>query len=256
MLLAEAFVPFFAYLNSLERSAETIRVYRSRLQNFQHYLEQKLNGPVFLEDVDTAIIENYLAYLKTDRHLAPASRAHMRHVLRSLFHYLELRRIIHINPASPLESVKIPSKERSYLSEFEAEQLINQIESPVVQTIVKTLWGTGLRISECLNLTLDAVDLENSCIHVLLGKGSKDRNVPIGKKLTRILQLYIDKQRPIVKSSRFFLTPRGYAVSAQKVNAALQEAARKLVRPRSVTAHILRHSYACPCIWKNPRSID
>ena len=244
MILSEAIPLFMDYLNSIERSAETMRVYRFRLLDFSRYLEQRFNGPVYLEDISTANLEDYLADLKTDRHLAPASRAHMRHVLRSFFHYAEQRKMVIDNPALPIEAVKIPQKERSYLSEFEVEQLIGQIETPLVQGICRTLYGTGLRISECLNLNVEDVDLDGKVIHVRNGKGAKDRNVPLGDKLTRLLGQYVNRQKIPIKSSFFFVTLRGKRVRAQTVNAELQVAVRRLGWDRLVTAHILRHSYA------------
>ncbi|MDI6880798.1 MAG: tyrosine-type recombinase/integrase, partial [Desulfitobacteriaceae bacterium] len=196
------------------------------------------------EDIATPQLEAYLAELKTQRHLAPASRAHMRHVLRSFFHYAIQRNLVNRNPALPIESVKIPQKERAYLSEQKAEALLSRIESPVLQVVCRTLYGTGLRISECLNLTLADVDLEVQVIHVHAGKGGKDRNVPLGDKLIRVLTRYLDQQRPHTHSDTFFVTQQGKALSPQKVNAALHEAAQRLGWPDSVTAHILRHSYA------------
>jgi len=248
MFFIEAFDPFIAYMESLERSAETIRVYRARLENFNRYIEQRFNGPVYLDDISTDMIEKFLIYLKTDRHLVAGSRAHILHVLRSFFRYAEQRKMVEINPTAVLKSVKVPQKERNYLSEFEVNQLIEKIDSPRQKLICRTLFGSGLRISECLNLTLDAVDFEKKCLHVRLGKGAKDRIVPLGEKLVYLLREYVTYERPHVSSERLFLSRRGYAVHRQSVNSALQTAARQLGWNAPVSAHILRHSYASQLI--------
>lgn len=124
------------------------------------------------------------------------------------------------------------------------EELLKVIEHPLINLVVRTLYNTGLRISECLDLTIDTVDLENKVIHVIAGKGNKDRIVPISDKLYAYLKSYVDTDRPTVETDNFFATAKTGKLSPQYVNLMLAIATKTLGWNKKVTCHILRHSFA------------
>ena len=127
------------------------------------------------------------------------------------------------NIAALLEPVKVKQKERDFLTEDEFEALADAIKHPVVKTVVQTLFYTGGRISEITSLKLDEVDLKERVIHIIEGKGGKDRDIPINDKLYKILQNYIENIRE-ADSDRFFALERTGKVSPTYVNRLINEA--------------------------------
>ena len=112
------------------------------------------------------------------------------------------------NVTARLEPIKCQQKERQYLSEEEVKLFVNAIQHDLARLVAQTLYYTGMRISECLNLQVDDVDLEENLIHIRHGKGNKDRFVPINSKLKELLVDYNENWR--VNSDYFFATNEEY----------------------------------------------
>lgn len=125
------------------------------------------------------------------------------------------------------------------------------IDHDLIQLVVLVLYLTGLRISECLSLTTDTVDLDQKVIHVVAGKGNKDRLIPISDKLLPLLQHYLEHERPDTDSNLFFCTKKTGKLSDVYVNRVLADAVKKLGWKKKVTAHILRHSFASQLVKKD-----
>jgi site-specific recombinase XerD len=240
---SHATTQFLQYLRTMERSPETIRSYQEHFKLLVAYLEAQTNGPLYVEDVTADTLLSYLRYLKEDRHYAPASRAHVLNALRSLYRYLSQRDLV-VDITRSMDPIKVPHKERQYLSEEEVNQLVDHLPTPLLQLVTKFLFFTGLRISECLHLTLDDVDLTKRMIRVRGGKGNKDRTVPIANRLYDELVKYVETERPTVDSRLFFVTARTGQLSRAYVNQQLNAAARQMGFAQGITAHILRHSFA------------
>jgi len=240
---------FLQYLATIDRSPETIRGYSIDLTAFNRFLEKRYNGAVYIDEVSVEDIESFLEQLKSQGQ-APPSRLRRLHTLRSFFTYACKKEWVNRNIALSVEPPKLQQKERTYLSEDEVKQLIEAIDHPLICIVVMTLYHTGLRISECLNLTCDTVDLENQLIHVVAGKGNKDRFVPISDKLLPVLKSYVRHQRPKTNSPYFFATAKTGTLSPVYVNLAIGKAVQKLGWKKKVTAHILRHSFASQLVKK------
>ncbi|MCY6370974.1 site-specific tyrosine recombinase/integron integrase [Clostridium ganghwense] len=243
MLLRDAIKRFKQYLVMTDKSSETIRSYSTDLANFEKFLEHKYNCPLYLNEIQVTDIEDYLYYLKK-KNLQTASRSRNLHTLRSFWNYSCKNKLCNFNLAMTVEPIKIQKKERTYLSTEEAFQLIDAIEHPLIKLVIKTLYYTGLRINECLNLNINDVDLENKIIHVIGGKGNKNRDIPINQNLIPLFENYLANERPHVNSQYFFATKKTGSLSANYVNQSLRETVRKLGWKKHVSAHILRHSFA------------
>jgi site-specific recombinase XerD len=243
MLLNDAITKFIYHLTITNKSKETIKSYTSDLTAFEHFLELKYNCAVYLNEVENIDIDDYLYKLKIKK-LSTASRSRQLYTLRSFWNYLYKNTFCDFNIAMSIEPIKIQRKERGFLSSEEAHSLISAIEHPLVQTVVQTLFYTGLRISECLNLKVEDVDIGNKIIHVINGKGSKNRNIPININLLSILQNYIKVHEHSTKSNYFFATKKSGSLSAPYVNRILNDTANKLRWEKHISAHILRHSFA------------
>jgi len=251
MLLKNAVQSFLVYLSSIDRSHETLSGYQKDLMLFMRFLESKYNCESYIDEVTSNDIEEYLHYLKEVRGYAPASRARSLHTFRSFFAYAYKKELVVRNIALSVERINIQQKERIYLSEEEVEQLVNKIEHSLIRLVVQVLYKTGLRISECLSLTLDNVDFERKVIHVVAGKGNKDRLIPISESLLPLLRDYMENGRPETNSPLFFCTKKTGKLSPVYVNRELAEAVRKLGWKKKVTAHILRHSFASQLVKKD-----
>jgi site-specific recombinase XerD len=255
MLLEQAKEQFLTYLRNIDRSEETVEGYGKDLKYFIRFLEAKNNRPCYLTDVTEGDIEAFLVKRKEDG-IAAASRSRALNTLRSFYNWAVKKRHATRNPAQSVEGIKVKRGERVYLTETEVEALLNAIPQRIVYTVVKTLYYTGLRISECLNLTLNNVDLENKVIYVVNGKGGKDRQIPISDTLHRHLSDYLSIHRPKVRSNMFFATQRSGTVCSSYVNEMLAMATKQLGWDKHVTCHILRHSFASKLVKEDINIVD
>jgi len=251
MLVKHVITGFLHYLTAVGRSEETLDGYRKDLSYFSAFLENKYNCESYIDELTSTDIEEYLFYLKEVRGYAPASRARNLHTLRSFFAYAYKKELIARNIALSVEKISVQQKERTYLTEEEVEKLVDKISHDLIRLVVMVLYLTGLRISECLSLRLDDVDLERKVIHVVAGKGNKDRLVPISNKLVPYLTDYLQYHRPQTDSNLFFCTKKTGKLSPVYVNREIALAVNKLGWKKKVTAHILRHSFASQLVKKD-----
>jgi integrase/recombinase XerD len=206
MQLNQAIESFIDYLEMIDRSKSTQNDYRYSLSKFNEFLQNKHNGPVYVEDIVLQDLEDFLMHEK-ERGMASASRSSMLYTIKSFYNYMCKKDLCDKNLALLLEPIKVKQKERDYLTEEEFEELINAITSPLIRAVIQTMFYTGGRITEITNLKLEDVDLENNILHIIGGKGNKDRDIPISLKLHKILSSYLKNVRkPEVKTDRFFTT--------------------------------------------------
>lgn len=248
MLLNQAIEGFAKYMHLIDRSQETIRGYAIELKDFNNFVTVKHNCPVYMEDITLQDLEDYLLHEK-ERGSASSSRSRSLYILRSFYNYCCKKDLCPKNIASLLEPVKVKQKERAFITESEFEQLTATIEQPVIRTVVQAMFYTGGRISEMINLKLDDVDLENKMLHIIDGKGGKDRDVPINDKLHRIFINYLKHIRD-AHSDRFFALTRTGKVSASYINHWIHTAVEELGWDKNISAHVLRHSFGSNLLEK------
>jgi integrase/recombinase XerD len=243
MLLYQAVKGFSKHMDLIDRSGQTIRGYELELNNFNNFLTIKHNCPVYVEEIVLQDLEDYLIYEK-QRGRASSSRSRSLYILKSFYNYCGKKDICQKNLANLLEPVKVYQKEREFITEEEFEQLVGAIKHPVIKTVVQTMFYTGGRMSEIINLKITDVDPKNKVLHIIEGKGKKDRDVPISNKLVEILNNYLENIRvPEVELDRFFATEKTGKVSNTYINRLIHEAADKLGWEKDISAHVLRHSF-------------
>lgn len=203
-----------------------------------------------MEQISSVDLEDYMYYLKKSGKKS-ATRSRVVYIFRSLYKYSYKRELCTKNLAIFLESVKVKQTERDYLSEEEFILLIQKINSSIVKAAVQTIFYTGLRVSEALNLTMENVKLDEKIIYTISGKGDKDRIIPISNKLYYILDDYVKNIRPDVESNKFFCTKKTGSLSPQYINRMLHIAKDSLNWEKNISAHILRHSFASNLILQN-----
>jgi site-specific recombinase XerD len=242
MLFMDAINQFGKYQANIERSSVTIKAYHEDLTLLNRHLQEKYNGPIYLEDITQKDVEDYLYYLKEVKGLQPISRKRVLGSMRSFFSYAFKSGWCDKNVTARLEPIKCQQKERQYLSEEEVMQFVNAIDHKLIRLVAQTLFYTGMRISECLNLQVEDVDLQEDLFHIRHGKGNKDRFVPINSKLKELLVDYKENCR--VVSENFFATRISGTLSETSVARVFRETTQALGWKKKVTPHVLRHSFA------------
>lgn len=240
MLFTQAVEKFINNLKITNKSQETITGYSKELKYFIIFWEDKYNYPPQLEDIDDSHIDEYLQY-KKDKNMASSSIDRALHIISSFYKFLCKKRICSTNPAFYVDSIKVVKSRREFLTCEEFQKLLENTNSELMKVIFFTLYNSGLRISELINLKIEDVDLENKIIHVL-GKGSKFRDIPINDKLYNVLTKYLKTRKS--NSNYFFVTNRTGKISAQYINRCLGEAVDKAEINKHITCHSIRHSFS------------
>ncbi|SDC92045.1 MULTISPECIES: tyrosine-type recombinase/integrase [Halanaerobium] len=243
MLMNECLEKFEKHLKFNEKSKWTITGYLNEMEYFSKYLETKYNGPVYVEDITKDELKGYLNYIRENGYKA-SSRNRVLFVFRSFYNFTQEEHITDEHLAKDLKPIKTRKKERVYLTAEEVAELVDKIDHQIVKTAVQTMYYSGLRVSECTNLTFDDLDLKNQVLHVRQGKGNRDRDVPICDELLEILTDYLKNIRPNISSNYVFATKRSGELSGAYINRKLKEAVEELNWNKMVTAHVLRHSFA------------
>ena len=238
---------FLTYL-SLDRSLSknTINAYKSDVYKLIDFIEG-----AELTRVNSEVISNFIHFLR-DLGLSPRSTARIISGLKTFYKLLVSEEYISENPLQTILTPKLPKKLPEVLSHVEIELMLEQIDFSKLsgerdKTVVMLLYGSGLRVSELVNLSLNSLFLDDGFIQVL-GKGDKERLVPIGGKTIRQVGYYVEHYRNVVKSdlsnNTLILNQRGNKLSRVSVFKTIKELAAKAKISKSISPHTLRHSFA------------
>jgi integrase/recombinase XerD len=235
----------FLALLAARRSPRTVDAYRRDLAHLAGRLE---HSPA---TATTDELERYLAELRAAG-LSSATIARRAAAVRSFFRHQALLGARRDNPAAELDLPRRTRRLPRTLSPGEAERLIEaaaglQPRDLRDRALTELLYGAGLRISEALSLERGSVDLENRLIRCV-GKGEKERVVPIGRKAVEALRRYLARGRPYLDSRRrpeLFLNAKGGPLTRAGAFLILRRlAAAAGLEPERVHPHLLRHSFA------------
>ena len=213
------------------RSEETIRSYISDLEGFFGYMARR--GVRHLESIDASLIREWLGSL----HLRQAARstvARRGSALRTFFTWAQDEELVHANPT---RGMRTPKRENHL--------------PPVLrlEAVVEVLYASGMRISELTGLDLQSVDRANKTVRVL-GKGNKERVVPLGTPALKALNRWVSYGRPqwIPEGAQgvtaLFIGPRGGRANARQIREDLTRLLRTVENTTASGAHVLRHSAA------------
>jgi len=244
-------------LEILNFSPRTIAVRQVHLRRFAEFLAQQN-----LTDIAT-VTSGVLADHQRDLFYLPTRRGAARslsyqnqamHALRSFFHFLKVEGYVAHDPAETLPLARIPrTLPRQVLTVQEARKVIETPDTGCLlgyrdRTILETLYATGIRKSELMNLTVDNVNLPEELLRINGGKGAKDRVVPLTRLACSFLETYLKAIRPALlqgrPSERVFISQRGRPISKNALGELVEKYARQARVAKKVTCHIWRHSCA------------
>lgn len=243
--MKELIESFLRYLADERRySPNTIIGYRNDLQFLEQYLkEQKVNH---INEVTPGHLQGFVAYVRRQLQNGPAAQARKLFSVRSFFRYLFKAGKIQNNPAADLEPPKLPRRLPVFLSEKEAQRLLEMPRGKWAardKAIFTVFLFCGLRVSELCNLNLVDVDLDNGTLRVI-GKGDQERIVPLAEEVIEALKEYL-KERPSNNSQQaLFLSYRKTRITARGVQKILKNYAKAAQIKKVVSPHKLRHTCA------------
>jgi integrase/recombinase XerD len=235
------------------RSPNTISAYRRDLAAYWRHLHA---GGITLAEVTEDDVAGYVAVLRGVGR-APASVARALVAVRSLHRFLLVEGHLPSDPAADVEVPRVPQGLPKALSEPEVEALLGAVagQDPIAardRAILEVLYGTGLRISELVGLSLGDLDLERAVLRAF-GKGSKERVVPVGRLAREALVAWLETGRPALVPPRWarrgdaeavFLNQRGGRLSRQGAWGIVRGYGDQVGLGDRLTPHVLRHSCA------------
>ena len=239
------------YLNYLEieraLSKNTIKAYESDIFAFLEYLSNE-KGITEINQIKRTHIGAYNRNLASIG-ISPISIVTKIASIKGFFRYLCINAIIEKNPALALNSPKISKKLPKVISIKEIEKLLASHLDVMHKALFELFYATGLRVSELVNLEFKNTDLKTGIIKTM-GKGSKERIIPIGSKAKTALKNYFKQREIIILTSEFgkknqkyvFLKQNGTKITRQYVYTFIHNLGKKI--EKDISPHTIRHSFA------------
>lgn len=236
------------------RARNTVHAYRRDLTRYEAWLAARGTA---LEAADESVVLAYMAHLR-DQGLKPASVARALVSVRSLYRYLLEEGETDSDPTGEVAAPRVPQGLPKALAEDEVESLLKAVigDTPLARrdrAILEVLYGTGMRISELVGLSLGDLALEDGLVRVM-GKGAKERLVPVGSFGRGALDEWLSRAgRGALEPDRWarrgdaeavFLNARGGRLSRQGAWGIVGHYGRKAGLEGRLTPHVLRHSCA------------
>ncbi len=242
----ENFINYCEYEKGL--SSNTLKSYNYEINLYQSYLKDKLNI-IDIERVSKKDIESYLKYCYS-KDEDSKTISHKITTIYNLHNYLLREKAVKDNEAEFIDRPKLAKHLPYTLTVSEIDKLL---DIPLVtvfdyrdKAMLELMYGTGLRVSELVSLTVYDIDFYNAFLRIK-GKGSKERIVPINSASLKYLKLYLDKRCLLLKkktSDELFLNARGEGISRQGFFKNLKKILAKKGMPTNISPHSLRHSFA------------
>jgi integrase/recombinase XerC len=243
--MKEAIEQFCRYLETERNvSVHTLSAYRSDLAQFADFLatQKELSAP---EQVDHLTIRQYLAQLHKGH--AKSSIGRKLSAIRALFRYLLREGRLAKNPA---ELVGTPKKEKRLPFHLNIDQVTALVGAPGPEgsslrdkAVLETLYSCGIRVSELTGMNVGDLDLEGGVARVL-GKGGKERIVPVGSFARTALAAYLEERGNPEPSAALILNARGGRLTRRSIGRVVDAHMLLIASMRKVSPHTLRHTFA------------
>ncbi len=243
------FISGFNQYLKLEKSLAplSVQAYCSDIEKLQQFYHQKELSGLSKKDLEAFLHDLF------DVGYRPSSRARMISSIKSFYLYLIEEELCRINPAELIESPKLPRTLPEVLSIEQIEQIIDSIDLSAPQgqrnkTIIEVLYGCGLRVSELVNLKFEHILFEEQLLRII-GKGNKQRIIPIGSHALKQLNIYLSEVRihQAIKSAFkdfIFLNRRGENLTREMIFTIVKQQAKIAEIEQKVSPHSFRHAFA------------
>jgi integrase/recombinase XerD len=243
-MLIHHIAEYIEYLE-IERglSPNTIMAYRSDLYSLSDFLTE--NQIEVYSDIQRIHLNMYIKSLY-DKKYTPRSITREIASIKGFFKWLSINDYIEHNPALAIEQPKLPKRLPKVLSMKEISDLLQSSMSPLDSAVLELLYAAGLRVSELADILLGNIDLNSKYIRCI-GKGSKERIVPIGNKAISALKIYLKDRDYIVKkysltTKYLFIKENGKKLSRQDVYVFINSIGKNI--NKDISPHTIRHSFA------------
>ncbi len=249
----ESYIKGFKMYLQLEKSlsANSIEAYIRDINKLVQFLEIK-NISAQPHEIKLATLREFLRWI-TELGMSTTSQARILSGTKAFYKYLLLEDIIPTNPAELLESPKLKRKLPEVLSVYEIDAMLAQIDHSKPEgmrnkALIETMFSCGLRVSEAVKLKFTDVSFSDEFVRIL-GKGNKERLVPIGKTALKAIEIYKTTVRVHIApkaghSDTVFLNARGSGISRVMVFYILKDLAKRAGINKTISPHTLRHSFA------------
>ncbi len=248
----------FLHYMSAERGASknTIDAYRNDLTRFQEFAQQRGENGADPEafEIDRDLIVDYIGWLN-EKQYAKATVARKVAAVKSFCAFLLDRGDLTTNPTASVSSPRAPKPVPKPMTTEQVDALLREPlrfdtqESVRDASMLELMYATGMRVTELVSLNLDSIHLSPRPAHVrCLGKGAKERSLPVYEQAVQALERYLDASRPALLKNRpqaaLFVNRRGERLTRQGFWLIFKNYARSAGIDGNVTPHTLRHSYA------------
>lgn len=243
---------FTSYLQ-LEKSLSenSVMAYLQDVEKLEQFL-QAHHPTIQLEEITTSILQSFLQWIH-ELGISATSQSRIVSGLKGFFKYLVLEDILIINPTELLESPKTSRKLPDTLSVEELDLLFNSLdlskpEGTRNKAILEVMYSCGLRVSELTELRISHIYAQEQCIRVI-GKGNKERLIPIGSSALKYISIYAENIRVQIKVANkcediLFLNRRGGKLSRVMIFYIIKKATEQAGIRKNIHPHTLRHSFA------------
>lgn len=238
-----------------QASHHTVKNYLGDLRQFHGFLKKRYpdlanSDGGGIKKIDTNVLRSFLNELFKNH--GATSVARKLSTLRTFFDYGLRKNWLETNPAKAIRSPKIPKRVPKFLTVDEVFALLSAPKGATVlelrdKAILELFYASGLRLSELIALNLEHIDLDQPMVRVL-GKGNKERLVPMGKNCVTSLKAYFDKRKILLNGRgddrAIFLNKSGTRLSARAVERLIDKYLKRTGIQKKVTPHVLRHTFA------------
>jgi integrase/recombinase XerD len=243
---------FKAYLQ-LEKSLSknSIEAYQRDMHKLVQFFEAKGINPQPAE-VNLATLREFLRWI-TELGMSTTSQARILSGIKSFYNYMLMEDLINKNPAELLEAPKLKRKLPEILDVHEIDLMVAQIDHSTPEgmrnkAIIETMFSCGLRVSELVNLKFADISYTDEFVRVL-GKGNKERLVPIGSIALKAIKLYKETVRTHITAQTghtdtVFLNNRGKGLSRVMIFYIIKDLAKRAGIHKNISPHTMRHSFA------------
>jgi tyrosine recombinase XerC len=254
---------FIQHLKSEKNfSDNTLISYQNALFSFSEFLKKRNVYADFFGQLSRPLMRDFLVSLKR-KGLKESTIAHRVFVLRSFFKYLLRKRTLQVNPGAFLLSPKRRKSLPSFLTVSQMEQLLKLPSRDDLLglrdlAILELFYSTGMRLSELSELKLSSIDSHGEVIRVL-GKGKKERIVPVGAEALSALKNYLDQRKLVrvgvqpppeqepeheVDADTIFLNRSGKKLTSRSIARIVKKHARRISEDKRTSPHKIRHTFA------------